>query len=273
MKTRIKIFLFCAAGAIFLVAGLFVRSQTHKPATVPLPQERVYEPHDMPSALKPVIPPQEASGGTNTALPPLSTSAQKKEAAMPPFPLEVNLAIPFTSQAPFANWDAVHEEFCEEASSVMAAAFVLGKPMSGPDDAEARLQDVKRFEEGRFGYFEDTTAEETALILREHFGIGAVSVVPDPTIPAMREALASGKAVILPAAGRELGNPYFTQPGPLYHMLVVKGYTKDGRFITNDPGTRRGANYLYDASVLLNAVHDWNGGDVMNGRKVMIVVG
>ena len=56
-------------------------------------------------------------------------------------------------------------------------------------------------------------------------------------------------------------------------MLVIKGYTKDGRFITNDPGTRRGANYLYDPNIVLNAIHYWNGGDVKNGKKAVIVVG
>ncbi len=55
-------------------------------------------------------------------------------------------------------------------------------------------------------------------------------------------------------------------------MLVLRGYTKDGYVITNDPGTKRGAQYAYRWSVLLNAIHDWNGGDVENGEKVVIVV-
>ena len=56
-------------------------------------------------------------------------------------------------------------------------------------------------------------------------------------------------------------------------MLIIKGYTKEGNFITNDPGTRRGADFIYSPGVLMNAIHDWNGGDVDNGKKVMIVVG
>ena len=69
-----------------------------------------------------------------------------------------------------------------------------------------------------------------------------------------------------------LGNPYYKQPGPIYHALVLKGYTKDGKFITNDPGTKRGADYLYDPQVILNAMHEWNSGDVEHGRKMAIVV-
>ncbi len=55
-------------------------------------------------------------------------------------------------------------------------------------------------------------------------------------------------------------------------MLVIKGYTKDSMIITNDPGTRKGHNYLYDVSTLYNAVHDWNAVDIQSGAKVIIVV-
>jgi hypothetical protein len=74
-------------------------------------------------------------------------------------------------------------------------------------------------------------------------------------------------------AGRQLGNPNYKQPGPLYHMLVIKGYKKNGDFITNDSGTRKGADYIYQADVIMQAMHDWNGGKVKTGKKVMLIVG
>lgn len=252
---------------LFAAYAVFVR--TNGPPKVPLPAEQKYEQQTAPLPQSEITPPPQPQA--ETVSPPQPT--QGNPASSSPLPAEVNLAIPFTTQAPFANWDEVHEDLCEEAAALMAASFVLNQPITGPDDAEQKLQAVKTFEEGRFGYYKDTTAEETAVILREHFGVQAVSLVYDPTITQIKETVAQGKAVVVPAAGRELGNPYFTPPGPLYHMLVVKGYTNDGRFITNEPGTRRGANYLYDPAVLFNAIHDWNGGDVANGRKVMIVVG
>ncbi|OHA52430.1 MAG: hypothetical protein A2991_03420 [Candidatus Terrybacteria bacterium RIFCSPLOWO2_01_FULL_58_14] len=225
----------------------------------------VYErPSDLPYA-EPYQPPAPA-------VPP-PPAAEEAPSEVAPLPSEVNLAIPFTVQAPFANWDRDHEDFCEEASVLMAASFVLGKDIPSPEFADARMYELKEFQLAHFGYFESTTAEETAMILRDHYGISAVAVVENPSEETIRRAVASGKAVIVPAAGRELGNPYFRQPGPLYHMLVVKGYTKDGRFITNDPGTKRGADYLYDPDVLLNAVHDWNGGAVETGRRAVIIVG
>ena len=129
------------------------------------------------------------------------------------------------------------------------------------------------FEVKRFGYHRDTNVEEVAIVFREFYGIKAIKIVNDPTVEDIKKSLTEKKAVVVPAAGRQLYNPYFTPPGPLYHMLVIKGFTKDGKFITNDPGTRNGANFIYKSDVLMNAIHDWNGGDVVNGKKVIIVVG
>ncbi len=190
-----------------------------------------------------------------------------------PAPEAINLDIPFTSQAPHRIWDLPYEEFCEEASVLMAASYLKGEKIPDADYANEKLLAIKAFEEKRFGYYEDTTAEETAVILREFYGIEKVKVVASPSVADIREALAQGKAVIVPAAGRLLGNPYFQTPGPVYHMLVIKGYTKDGNFITNDPGTRRGENFIYTPDVLMNAIHDWDPADINSGRKVMIVAG
>lgn len=191
-----------------------------------------------------------------------------------PITLAVNLDVPFVSQAPHKIWDEDHEEFCEEAAALMAASYILGDhTVVDPDIAEQKLQEIKAYELRTFGYFKDTTAAETARILRGHFGVNTVLVVPDPTEVQIKAWLSTGRIVLVPAAGRELGNPNFKSPGPLYHMIVIKGYTKTGQFITNDPGTRKGADYIYDASVIMNAMHDWNGGDVLNGAKVVIVVG
>lgn len=188
-------------------------------------------------------------------------------------PSEVNLAVPFTVQAPNANWDEVHQEFCEEASMLMATSYIKGWDIPDADTADQKMFEIKAFEENRFGYYKDTTAEETAAIIREFYRIDKVKVVYDPTIGDIKEALNEKKIILAPAAGRQLGNPYFRQPGPLYHMLVIKGYTKEGNIITNDPGTRRGADFIYNPNILLNAIHDWNGGDVDHGRKVVIIVG
>ena len=236
--------------ALPLLTGIFFAVSKKKPETIPLPPAQSYN--------------STASSQTQSPAP------SEPETALP---AEVNLAIPFTSQAPHQNWDLPYQQFCEEASVLMAASFVKGENILGPDDSDKKMLAIKDFEEKKFGYYEDTTAEETAVILRENFELANVEVVFDPTSEKIKKALAGSKAVILPLAGREIGNPNYRQPGPLYHMLVVKGYTKSGNLITNDPGTRKGADYVYKPEVLLNAVHDWNGGNVDTGRKVMIIIG
>ncbi len=194
-------------------------------------------------------------------------------------PRSVNLAVPFTSQAPYTNWDRTHEEACEEAAILMVHWYWEGKNAQlkmqngkGKAEAERAILDLVRFQKKKYGFFESTPAQQTAQLIKDRWGHTNVDVIADPTLMQIKKELAAGNPVIIPAAGRSLGNPNFKRPGPLYHMLVIKGYTKDGWLITNDAGTRRGAGYRYKSSVLMNAIHDWNGGRVKSGRKVMIVV-
>lgn len=195
-------------------------------------------------------------------------------------PASKNLAVPFTTQAPDANWDQDHEEFCEEASVLMVGRFFAHRNILSTTDAENALQTIKQWELDHLGFYYDTTAEETAQIVEDIYGLH-VTLKVNPSVNDIKLAIANNALVIVPAAGRELGNPNFTPPGPIYHNLVIRGYTKDGKFITNDPGTRKGEGYVYSQSVLMNAIHDWvpNGdrtkprnGDVTNGRKVVLIV-
>jgi hypothetical protein len=222
-----------------------------------------------PDVIKGNIPPAQTYN-TPVPSPDLSKSPSPSIA---PVAGELNLAVPFTPQAPHGNWEDPYGEFCEEASALMAAAYIKGFDIPNPDFVDQKLNEIKDFELKKFGYHLDTTVAETAVILEEFYGIDKVQILNNPTLDDMVWALSEKRVIIIPAAGRQLGNPYYTQPGPLYHMLVIKGFTKEGNFITNDPGTRRGANFIYSPDVIMNAIHDWNGGDVENGKKAIIIVG
>jgi hypothetical protein len=229
-----------------------------------VPYQSATQPSTTPRATPPRDTPTSSAGGQ-------PSTATKPAAAVP---VEVNLAVPFTAQAPRGIWEPPYKEFCEEASVLMAVSYLQGEAIEGVADAEQKMLAIKAFEEERLGHYEDTTAEETAVILREYYKIKDVTLLENPSAADLTAALAAGKLVILPAAGRLLGNPYYTPPGPLYHMLVIKGYTAEGKFITNDPGTRRGADFLYSPEVILNAMHDWRtDAQVDQGRKVVIIVG
>src|SRR5690348_1742961 len=69
---------------------------------------------------------------------------------MPPvtaLPAEVNLAVPFTVQAPHANWSEPYGELCEEASVLMAISYIRHQTIPNPDAADQALLAIKAFEE------------------------------------------------------------------------------------------------------------------------------
>ncbi len=203
-----------------------------------------------------------------------STKSKKRDPFEPrgPLPSEANLAVPFMSQAPTGDWNLPYQEACEEASAIMVHAYYRGETGKiYAATAKKRIDDLVAFEKKFFGYYEDTTAADTAKFIKAYFHYSDVIVTEWKDPDEIRRAIANGYPVLVPAAGRLLGNPNYRNNGPLYHMLVVKGYTRD-RFITNDPGTRRGADYTYDSKTLLNAAHDWNGGKVTEGKRLMIIV-
>ncbi len=189
-------------------------------------------------------------------------------------PVEINLGVPFTSQAPHSDWSFPYKEACEEASVLMVKEFFDGRK-SGKipaDIADAGILKIVEFEKSLFGFYEDTTIEQTRDFAELMYGFDKTEIINNPTVLDIQQRLMLGLPVIVPAAGRDLGNPNFTAPGPIYHMLVIRGFTADGKFITNDPGTRNGEAYLYSFDVLMSAIHDWNGGDVAGGKKAVLVI-
>jgi len=185
-------------------------------------------------------------------------------------PKEFLLDVPFTSQAPKANWDQPYQDACEEASVLNVDFYYKDKTFT-PDIADEEILKFVEFEKTYLGFFESTTAAEIARVIRAYLGYTRVDVIDNPTADQIKGFIAAGHPVIVPSQGQQLGNPNFTDPGPVYHMFVIKGYTAD-EFITNDVGTRKGESYRYDISTVMNAMHDWNGGDVDNGAKRIIVI-
>ena len=181
---------------------------------------------------------------------------------------EINLNIPFTSQAPESNWDQPWQDACEEAAILMLDAYYKDYNLSPLFSRDEILKMVEWEENKNWGTSID--AKKVELLAEWYLGRG-VSVVEDPTIKQIKNYVSNGNPVLVLAYGKDLPNPNFRSGGPDYHALIIRGYTED-KFITNDPGTRNGENFIYDYDDLMNALHDWNGGDVENGRKVVLVV-
>lgn len=149
--------------------------------------------------------------------------------------------------------------------------YFYGKNRLTPDIADLEIVQLVNWQTTK-GYRQDVSLDQLATIVREYYGYDA-RVSEDVSKDAIMYEISQGHPVIVPAAGRTLGNPYFTGEGPWYHMLVIRGYDQK-YFITNDPGTRRGEAYSYKHDVLLNAVHDWTGvaEETENGEKRMLIV-
>lgn len=196
---------------------------------------------------------------------PLNSNGQSNQANKPSQPApkaintitkEINLSVPFTVQAPYKNWsDPVFQNACEEASIVMAMGWINGTKTISPAEANKQIQDIVGFENKTFGYNADTDVFDIEKIFQDFFHYQNISVQENIAIEDIKNELQSGNLVLTPMFGRILGNPNYTAPGPIAHMLVITGYdplTKE--FITNDSGTRRGKDYRYKENVLFNAV-------------------
>ena len=176
----------------------------------------------------------------------------------------------------------------------MVGRYFQGRSVGSADDVDVALHELKQWEIAHLnGTWEDTTAAQTAELIRGVYGLRVEvtaierqqsdkaiasdttsdqAIVSDKAIGQIKRAVADGKLVIVPTAGRKLGNPNFTAPGPLYHMLVITGYTNDGQFIVNDPGIWQGAGWQYSTGTVMNAIGDWNGGDPAHGTTTVLIV-
>jgi len=168
----------------------------------------------------------------------------------------INHSVPFTSQAPTGNWsDQRQQDGCEEASAIMAMAWVQGKSLSS-QSALAQIVAIADYEQSTYREHRDVSLSDVRdWIFKEYFDHDKVEIRMNIKSADIISELNKGHIILLPMDGQKLGNPYFTAPGPERHMIVVRGYdpvTKE--FITNDPGTRRGEGFRYSVNTIMNAI-------------------
>ncbi len=196
-------------------------------------------------------------------------NANTPTVAQKPLPDKILINMPFTTQSPFANWDELHEEACEEASLIMLRHYKNNTAIESKEKAEEEILELVNFENEN-GHKVDVTVSELAQIARKKYNMTSGRVKTNATIEDIKREIASGRPVIIPAAGKLLENPNFRSGGPVYHMFVLKGYDKDG-FIANDPGTRKGEGFRYSFDIISSAMHDWNQENILNGGKNYLV--
>ena len=192
------------------------------------------------------------------------------EPAMMEPPSEINLDVPFYPQAPDADWGMPWQEACEEAAIILAYYYASDQPLT-KEKFKEEIRGLVEWQNEHFGSYEHTNIEQTAQMIREYFDYPILEIVDNPTIDQIKQAVSQGHPVVAPFAGRQLGNPFYTGEGPLYHMMVIKGYDEK-RFITNDVGTKRGHNFIYPYKTIMSAMHEWHDTDINLGAKKVIVL-
>lgn len=184
--------------------------------------------------------------------------------------------VPFTVQAPNGEWrNHMYASACEEASILMALRWAQSKTLT-KKEAHREIAALAAFEEKTYGFSHDTSAKDTARLIRDYYYHDAVTVREDITVNDIIRELEKGNIVIVPVNGQKVKNPYYTRPGPIEHMMVVRGYDPNTReLITNDPGTRRGKGFRYHRDTFEKALQDYPSGfkePIIKTNKVMIVI-
>ncbi len=184
------------------------------------------------------------------------------------------LPVPFTPQAPTANWDTMHNEACEEASVIMAMAYYNDdhndKEKLPATFVEQELTKLTNWEMQTFGYNLDINSEEVVEMIKANYSLQA-KIITDVTEENIKKELAQNHLILLPANGQLLGNPNYKQPGPKYHMLVIRGFTPTF-IITNDPGTKSGLNYAYNFDTLYKANGNWDHATSQVDRNIKNII-
>jgi Peptidase_C39 like family len=186
--------------------------------------------------------------------------------------------VPFTSQAPLAQWsDSKQQDGCEEASAIMAMAWVNGQTKLNKTTTRDLIIEISDFEKKEYGEYRDIYVSDVVTnIFKGWFNYNKVKVLKKVTLDQIKKELTKGNLVLTPTNGQLLKNPNFKAPGPERHMILIKSYdAKSKQFITNDPGTRNGENYRYNEAVLFKSIRAYPTGyhkKIVDTEKSVIIV-
>jgi hypothetical protein len=182
-------------------------------------------------------------------------NGSKNDTEFSSLPATINLDVPFFSQAPDADWSLPWQEACEEASITLAYHSFSDKLLT-KEEFKKDVLGLVDWQKEHFGGYISTTVAQTAEMLKGYFGFTDIRILEKPTVEDLKTELAAGHIIVAPFAGRMLKNPFYSDEGPYYHMMVLKGYDQKN-FITNDVGTKRGANFIYPYATIMYALHDY----------------
>lgn len=185
--------------------------------------------------------------------------------------------VPFSAQAPFADWqDQRQQDGCEEASALMAVKWAKNEALT-QEQALDQILGSSEYTQEKYGEYRDiSTQDALSWIIKDYLGYSGARYEHNIQLQDIISEIDQGNLVITPMDGQIMNNPYFTPPGPSRHMVLIRGYdSKDRKIITNDPGTRHGELYEYDYDIFYNAIRDYPTGyhePIEKIEKNMIVI-
>ncbi len=151
-------------------------------------------------------------------------------AAVFAIPVKTYLPVPFLCQAPYGNWNQPWQDACEEAAIIMAIKYMEGEqlnrrtvPRLRSGQGAQEILDMVAFQRKHYGGHYDLTAKQMAQLIKDYYKYDKVEVRYDIEVEDIKKELAKGNLVIAPMAGRLLGNPFYTPPGPAYHAILFNG--------------------------------------------------
>ena len=212
---------------------------------------------------------------TNTT-PDASGSESEPFKPQPDYTKLVLINAPFTSQAPLGQWsDERFQDGCEEASIIMAMAWVEGRSLT-PEGVTKEIIDLSAYEDQYFDGNLDLEPKDVARLIRDYYKHPSVEVVEGITTEDIAYELYQGNVVLVPLDGKKLNNPNFSGGGPERHMALVIGYDpSENEFIIHDPGTRKGSKYRYTREVLERSLRTYPSGThapIISLPDAMVVV-
>lgn len=185
-----------------------------------------------------------------------------------PLPETVLIPVPYTVQAPYANWN-IHEESCEEAAVLMYHYFLTGSKIDVIPVAEAdgAMRTMKNWQVTNYGNEPDLNLTQLGEFAKSYWGY-KYEVTKGVTAENIKKAIAQGHPVIVPVMTHGLANPHYG-PNTTYHILVIKGYNTTG-IITNDAGVKEGRDYHYTWDILWQAI-DQQTAKMSQGRDMLVI--
>jgi len=194
-----------------------------------------------------------------------NTNLEDKQIKKQEIEKEKILDVKFYSQFPldivtWKKYDEPYQNFCEEASLLNWYYYLVWKE---PDLKQYNkdLLKLKEIEDLLFEWwYKHTSLEENLQVLiafQEEKQKIYWEILKNPTIEDIKENISKWNLVITPLYWKWLTNPYFKNWWPVYHNILIKGYT-DKNFIVNEVWISKWDWFRYKQEEIMKNIHNFN---------------